>query len=62
MSTKCEKLVDELTVQVMSGFKGAFATGVACDMSKNASRITKFTRGPSVFHTTMKNKQVEFNP
>ena len=24
---------------------------------KNTSRITKFTRGPSVFHTTMRNKQ-----
>ena len=24
--------------------------------------ITKFTRGPSVFHTTMRNKKVEFSP
>ena len=27
-----------------------------------ASRNTKFLRGPSVFHTTLRNKQVEFNP
>ena len=27
-----------------------------------ASRITKFTCGPSVIHTSMRNKQVEFNP
>ena len=25
-------------------------------------RITKFTRGPTVFHHTMKNEKVEFNP
>ena len=24
--------------------------------------IRKFTRGPSFFHATMRNKQVEFNP
>ena len=26
------------------------------------SRITKFTRGSSVFHNTMRNNKVEFNP
>ena len=25
-------------------------------------RFSKFTRGSSVFHTSMRNKQVEFNP
>ena len=24
--------------------------------------LSKFTRGSSVFHTSMRNKQVEFNP
>ena len=33
-----------------------------CKFSKSASRITKFARGPSVFHTTMRNKKVDFNP
>ena len=27
-----------------------------------AKRFWKFTRGSSVFHTSMRNKQVEFNP
>ena len=33
-----------------------------CKFRKSASCITKFTHGPSVFHTAMRNKQVEFNP
>ena len=28
---------------------------------RDPSRVTKFTRGPSVIHTSMRNKQVEFN-
>ena len=31
------------------------------EILKSASCITKFTRGPSVIHTSMRNKQVEFN-
>ena len=30
--------------------------------SKNTSRITKLTCGPSVFHNTLSNKKAEFNP
>ena len=29
---------------------------------KNASRMRKFSRGPSVFQNTIRNKKVEFNP
>ena len=40
------------------------ANGVAIDVTNDVltgSRITKFTREPSVIHTSMRNKQVEFN-
>ena len=33
-----------------------------CKFSKRALSNTKLTRGPAVFHTTTRNKQVEFNP
>ena len=31
-------------------------------ISKSATRFTKFTRGPFVFHNSMRNKQLELNP
>ena len=34
--------------------------GIMCKFSKNTSRIRKYTRGPSTFNTTMKNKK--YNP
>ena len=49
-----------LTMFVSHG--GMNDRGSTCKFRNARSAFLKFTRGSSVFHTSMRNKQVEFNP